>query len=64
LYVAGWRLRHAKHRIDCRTEQGSNWDTRPSMADPLSTTISVLALSVSGITAWLTLFRSGTIKMT
>jgi hypothetical protein len=34
------------------------------MADPLSTTISVLALSVSAVTAWLTLFRRGTVKMT
>jgi hypothetical protein len=34
------------------------------MADPLSTTISGPALSVSVVTAWLTLFRSGAIKMT
>jgi hypothetical protein len=34
------------------------------MADPISATISVLALVVSTITAWLTLFRRGTIKMT
>ncbi|MBZ5669464.1 MAG: hypothetical protein LAO04_07030 [Acidobacteriia bacterium] len=34
------------------------------MADSLSITISVLALSVSAITAWLTLFRRGTVKMT
>ena len=34
------------------------------MADPLSVTISVLALCVSAITAWLTLFRRGTVKMT
>ena len=34
------------------------------MADPLSVTLSVLALSISGITAWLTLFRRGTIEMT
>jgi hypothetical protein len=34
------------------------------MADPLSITISALALSVSSVTAWLTLFRRGTIKMT
>jgi hypothetical protein len=34
------------------------------MADPLSITISALALSVSTVTAWLTLFRRGTVKMT
>jgi|HubBroStandDraft_6_1064221.scaffolds.fasta_scaffold00054_12 hypothetical protein len=34
------------------------------MADPISTTISILALSVSAVTAWLTLFRRGAIKMT
>ena len=35
-----------------------------SMADPISTTISILALSISAVTAWLTLFRGSTIKMT
>jgi len=34
------------------------------MADPFSLTISTLALAVSGVTAWLTLFRRGTVKMT
>ncbi len=34
------------------------------MADPASLTISVLALAVSSVTAWLTLFRRGTVKMT
>jgi len=34
------------------------------MADPASITISVLALAVSSVTAWLTLFRRGTVKMT
>ena len=34
------------------------------MADPLSITISALALAVSSMTAWLTLFRRGTVKMT
>jgi hypothetical protein len=34
------------------------------MADPLSITISVLALVVSSLTAWLTLFHRGTVKMT
>ncbi|HEV3510866.1 MAG TPA: hypothetical protein VGS05_04120 [Candidatus Sulfotelmatobacter sp.] len=34
------------------------------MTDPISVTISILALSVSAITAWLTLFRRGTIKIT
>jgi hypothetical protein len=34
------------------------------MADPASVTISVLALAVSSVTAWLTLFRRGTVKMT
>lgn len=34
------------------------------MADPASITISVLALAVSTVTAWLTLFRRGSVKMT
>jgi hypothetical protein len=34
------------------------------MADPISTTISVLAISVSAVTAWLTLLRRGTVRMT
>ncbi len=34
------------------------------MADPISLIISTLALSVSSVTAWLTLFRRGTVKMT
>jgi hypothetical protein len=34
------------------------------MADPISITVSVLALAVSSVTAWLTLFRRGTVKMT
>jgi len=34
------------------------------MADSLSITISILALCVSVLTAWLTLFRQGTVKMT
>jgi hypothetical protein len=34
------------------------------MADPASLTISVLALAVSSVTAWLTLFRRGAVKMT
>ena len=34
------------------------------MADPISITVSVIALSISSLTAWLTLFRRGTVKMT
>lgn len=34
------------------------------MFDPVATTIAFLALVVSGLTAWLTLFRTGTIRMT
>jgi hypothetical protein len=34
------------------------------MADPLSITISAVSLGVSAMTAWLTLFRRGTVKMT
>jgi hypothetical protein len=34
------------------------------MTDPASITVSVLALAVSTVTAWLTLFRRGTIRMT
>jgi hypothetical protein len=32
--------------------------------DPIALTISVLALAISATTAWLTLFRRGTVKMT
>src|SRR5712692_5013822 len=34
------------------------------MADPTATSISLAALVVSGVTAWLTLFRRGTVHMT
>ncbi|MCL1555087.1 hypothetical protein M3O38_06620 [Xanthomonas nasturtii] len=34
------------------------------MSDPVALTISVLSLAVSAVTAWLTLFRRGTIRMT
>jgi len=34
------------------------------MLDPASLTISAFALCVSSVTAWLTLFRRGTVKMT
>lgn len=34
------------------------------MADPVATTISIFALAVSSLTAWLTLFRRGTVRMT
>lgn len=34
------------------------------MVDPIATTISVVALAVSSVTAWLTLFRRGTVRMT
>lgn len=34
------------------------------MADPIATTIAIFALAVSSVTAWLTLFRRGTVKMT
>ncbi|MFD1555765.1 hypothetical protein ACFSHT_09015 [Paraburkholderia silviterrae] len=33
-------------------------------ADPIATGVSVLALAVSAVTAWLTLFHRGTVKMT
>jgi hypothetical protein len=34
------------------------------MTDPISLTISALALAIAATTAWLTLFRRGTVKMT
>jgi hypothetical protein len=34
------------------------------MTDPIALTVSVLALAVSAATAWLTLFRRGTVRMT
>lgn len=34
------------------------------MTDPVAIGVSVLALAVSSVTAWLTLLRSGTVKMT
>lgn len=35
-----------------------------SMADPVATAISMLALFVSGLTAWMNLFRRGSLRMT
>jgi hypothetical protein len=34
------------------------------MSDPVPITVSILALGISSVTAWLTLFRRGTVKMT
>jgi hypothetical protein len=34
------------------------------MVEPLSLTISVISLAISSVTAWLTLFRRGTVRMT
>jgi hypothetical protein len=34
------------------------------MSDPFALTISVLSLAISAVTAWLTLFRRGTVRMT
>ena len=34
------------------------------MTDPFAVTVAVLALAISGTTAWLTLFRRGTVNMT
>jgi len=34
------------------------------MTDPVALTVSILALAVSTVTAWLTLFRRGTVRMT
>ena len=34
------------------------------MIDPLSLAVSTLVLAISAVTAWLTLFRRGTVKMT
>src|SRR5438874_2125174 len=34
------------------------------MPDPIAITISVLSLGVASVTAWLTLFRRGTVMMT
>jgi hypothetical protein len=39
-------------------------ELKPLVADPFSITVSVLALFISAVTAWLTLFRRGTVKMT
>src|SRR2546427_296072 len=45
--------------------QGVSWKgPRSSMADPVAPTISLAALAASGLTAWLTLFRRGTVYMT
>jgi len=43
------------------TRSAASWRV---MAEPLSTSISLAALVISGVTAWLTLFRRGTIRMT
>lgn len=34
------------------------------MADPITFTVSIIALAISATTAWLTLFRRGTVRMT
>jgi hypothetical protein len=34
------------------------------LAEPISVTISAFALAVSGVTAWLTLFRRGSVRLT
>lgn len=39
-------------------------DTSKDAMEAASIVISLLALGVSGLTAWLTLFRRGTIRMT
>ena len=44
-------------------EIGYDWDSN-CMVDPVSVTISVFSLAVSSATAWLTLFRRGTVRMT
>jgi hypothetical protein len=45
--------------IRCKQEPGARL-----MVDPLSLAISTLSLAVAATTAWLTLFRRGTVKMT
>ncbi len=34
------------------------------MSDPITLAVSAVALSISAVTAWLTLFRRGTVRMT
>jgi hypothetical protein len=45
-------------------QAGSSFKGTLLMVDPVSIAISALALAVSAVTAWLTLFRRGTVKMT
>ena len=47
-------------RLDEFQERGN----LEGMADSVSITLSVLSLAISSVTAWLTLFRRGTVKMT
>ncbi len=42
----------------------SNASYAELMADPVALSVSVLALAVSSVTAWLTLLRRGTVRMT
>ena len=45
--------------------QGSSFPRYPlAMVDPVSTTISVLALVISGITMWMNVLRRGALRMT
>jgi hypothetical protein len=47
-------------RLQTAASQGTLW----IMVDPISTSISVLALALSGITAWMNLLRRGALRMT
>jgi len=38
--------------------------TDPALLQPISIVVSILALTISVVTAWLTLFRRGTVRMT
>lgn len=52
------------HQLTWRYPSGLIEGINIRMADVISPIISVLALAISAVTAWLTLFRRGTIKMT
>jgi hypothetical protein len=41
-----------------------HFQSRISVTDPITLSVSVLALAISATTAWLTLFRRGTVRMT
>jgi probable addiction module antidote protein len=68
LYKAGARAAVLRHGCGAALSGLHDIDTKgllfTLMIDPIALTLSALALVISATTAWLTLFRRGTLKMT